>query len=396
MDADVVIVGGGFAGASLAAALAHSGLRLALVEQKAPCASAPEWDSRVYSLTPASTAFLGELGAWQRIDAGRTTPIHEMHVFGDDGRSRLDFSAYESGVAELATTVESARLQYALWEGLQHQRNLSILCPAAPSTLVRRAGRVEIGLADGRFVSARLAVGADGSDSWLRRAADIDSAAESYGQRGVVANFSCERAHRNTAYQWFRRDGVLAFLPLPGRRISIVWSTPEEHARELLALPAPELCRRVSAASAEALGALEPITPPAAFPLRRLFARSMIQARVALVGDAAHVVHPLAGQGVNLGFGDARSLGALLAEAGGRDPGDRLLLRRFERSRAEDVLALRWVTHGLFRLFGLGHPIAARVRNLGLNLTNSSAVIKTLLARRAIGVGGELHRKETR
>jgi len=394
MDVDVVIVGGGFAGASLACALRESGLKLALVERRPPSPPAADWDSRVYSLTPASVAFLRNVGAWDRIDASRVTQIHDMHIFGDDGRSRLDFSGYEAGVPELAVTIESARLQHALWQGLQRQRNLSLLCPATPSALVRRAGRVEIGLADGGVVSGRLAVGADGADSWLRRAADIDATAASYGQCGVVANFSCEKAHRNTAYQWFRRDGVLAFLPLPGRRISIVWSTPEEHARELLALPPAELSRRVSTAGAEALGALEMITPPAAFPLSRLSARSMIGLRVALVGDAAHVVHPLAGQGVNLGFGDVHSLGALLLEAEGRDPGDRLLLRRFERSRAEDVLAMRWVTDGMFRLFGLGHPAAARIRNLGLNLTNSSAVIKTLLARRAIGIGGQIHRRE--
>lgn len=393
MDVDVVIVGGGLAGAGLAAALAQSALRLALIERKAPAAPAPEWDSRVYSLTPASTAFLHGVGAWERMEAGRSVPIYEMHVFGDDGRSRLDFSAYESGVSELATTVESARLHCALWQGLQRQRNLSLLCPEAPSRLVRRPDSVEIGLSDGGSVSAKLAVGADGADSWLRRAAGIESATGSYGQRGVVANFSCGRTHRGAAYQWFRSDGVLAFLPLPGQRVSIVWSTPDDHAAELLALPAAEFCRRVSAASGEVLGGLELITPPAAFPLGRLSARSMIRSRIALVGDAAHVVHPLAGQGVNLGFGDALSLAALLG--GARDPGDHLLLRRFERSRAEDILALRWVTNGLFRLFELRHPIAARIRNFGLNLTNSSAVIKTLLARRAIGLGGGLHRKET-
>jgi ubiquinone biosynthesis UbiH/UbiF/VisC/COQ6 family hydroxylase len=394
MDVDVVIVGGALAGASLAAALAPSGLRLALIERKAPPEPSPEWDSRVYALTPASTAFLHGVGAWERMEAGRTAPIHEMHVFGDDGRSRLDFSAYESGVPELATTVESARLLHALWQGLRQQRNLALLCPASPAGLVCRPGRVEIALSDGSSVSARLAVGADGADSWLRRAAGIESASGSYGQRGVVANFACGRTHRGAAYQWFRSDGVLAFLPLAERRVSIVWSTPDDHAAELLALPAAEFCRRVSAASGNILDPLEPITPPAAFPLSRLSARGMIAPRIALVGDAAHVVHPLAGQGVNLGFGDAQSLAALLG--GARDPGDRLLLRRFERSRAEDMLALRWVTDGMFRLFGLRHPLAARIRNLGLNLTNSNAVIKTLLARRAIGVGGELHRKEMR
>ena len=315
-----------------------------------------------------------------------------MRVFGDDGSSRLDFSAYESGVLQLAATVESGRLHHALWEGLERQSNLALLCPAAPAGLRRENDRVEIRLEDGKVVTARLAVGADGADSWVRSAAAIEVRLRSYAQRGIVANFECARPHRNMAYQWFRRDGVLAYLPLPDRRVSIVWSAPEAVARELLALPSAAFCRRVAEAGGEVLGALEPLTSPAAFPLSRMLAARMGHGRIALIGDAAHVVHPLAGQGVNLGLGDAHSLAGLLREA--PDPGDRLLLRRFERARAEDILAVRWVTDGLFRMFDADNRIAARLRNFGLNLTNSSTVIKTLLARRAIAVGGGLHQKE--
>jgi ubiquinone biosynthesis UbiH/UbiF/VisC/COQ6 family hydroxylase len=392
MDFDVLIVGGGLAGASLAAGLAECGLRLALIERKAPAPTRPEWDSRVYTLTPASMAFLDAIGAWPRIDAERVTPIYDMRVFGDDGRSRLDFSAYESGVLQLAATAESGRLHHALWQGLERQRNLTLLCPAAPSELRSSADRVEIAIEDGSVVAAKLVVGADGADSWVRRAAGIEARGGSYGQLGIVANFACARAHRNIAYQWFRRDGVLAYLPLPDRRVSIVWSTPEAHGRELLALEPAALCRRVAEAGGEALGTLEPLTAPAAFPLSRMLAGRIGQGRVALIGDAAHVVHPLAGQGVNLGLGDAHALADLLREA--PDPGDRLLLRRYERARAEDILALRWVTDGLFRMFDSDHRIAARIRNSGLNLTNSNPVIKTLLARRAVAVGGGLHHKE--
>jgi ubiquinone biosynthesis UbiH/UbiF/VisC/COQ6 family hydroxylase len=392
MDFDVVIIGGGLAGASLAAALAETGLKLALIERGAPPSPGPDWDSRIYALTPASVAFLDRIGAWRRLEAGRVTPIYEMRVFGDDRSSRLDFSAYESGVPQLAATVESGRLHHALWQGLERQRNLSLLCPAAPSELCRRENRVEIGLEDGSVVTAKLVVGADGADSWARQAAGIEARGGSYAQLGVVANFACVRAHRHIAYQWFRSDGVLAYLPLPDRRVSMVWSTPQAHARELLALAPAALCARVSEAGDEALGALEPLTPPAAFPLSRMFADRMAQGRIALIGDAAHVVHPLAGQGVNLGLGDSHSLAELLREA--PDPGDRLLLRRYERARAEDILALRWVTDGLFRMFGADHRMVAGIRNFGLNLTNSNPVIKTLLARRAMGMGGGLHHKE--
>ncbi len=392
VDFDIVIVGGGLAGASLAAALAESGLKLALVERKAPSSPGPEWDSRIYALTPASTAFLDRVGAWRGFEAGRVTPIYDMRVFGDDGRSRLDFSAYESGVPHLAATVESGRLHHALWQGLERQRNLSLLCPAVPSELCRREDRVEIRLEDGNVVKAKLAVGADGAESWVRRAAGIEVRGGSYAQLGVVANFACALAHRNIAYQWFRSDGVLAYLPLPDRRVSIVWSAPETHARDLLALAPAAFCARVSEAGGEALGALEPLTPPAAFPLSRMRVNHIVEHRLALIGDAAHVLHPLAGQGVNLGLGDAHSLADLLR--GAPDPGDRLLLRRYERARAEDILALRWVTDGLFRLFDANHRVAARIRNFGLNLTNFNPVIKTLLARRAMGMGGGLHHRE--
>ena len=386
MDFDVVIVGGGLAGASLAAALADSEQRVALVERRLPPALPAGWDSRVYTLTPASIAFLDRIGAWQRVPRERVTPIHDMRVFGDAAGSQLNFSAYESGVLQLGATVESGRVQHALWQGLERQRNLSLLCPSVPAALRPTGNRVEISLDLGRVVTAKLAVGADGADSWVRQAAGMQSRSQSYEQLGIVANFACARAHRNTAYQWFRDDGVLAFLPLPERRVSIVWSTSSSHAADLLALPPEALCARVSDASRGALGDLEPLTPPTAFPLARMVSDRIARERVALIGDSAHVVHPLAGQGINLGLGDAHCLADLLGAAA--DPGERMLLRRFERSRAEDILALHWVTHGLFRLFGTNHSLIRRMRNLGLNLTDANPVIKTLLARRAIAVGG--------
>jgi ubiquinone biosynthesis UbiH/UbiF/VisC/COQ6 family hydroxylase len=381
---DLVIVGAGLVGASLAAALAGSGLTVAVVEPEPPAPPTDDWDSRIYAISPASAAFLAELGAWQRLDAARVQPVAAMRIAGDAPGARLEFSAYETGVAALANIVESGRLQHALWLTLEGM-GIRLMAPASPARLEVDARGVTLSLEDGTALAARLIVGADGAQSWVRRNAGLTARAEPYGQLGVVANFAVAQPHRGVAYQWFRPDGVLAYLPLPGERMSMVWSTPEARGRELLALGSAELCRRVAAAGHETTGTLELITAAKAFPLQRLAAESMIARRVALVGDAAHVVHPLAGQGVNLGFGDARALAEVLRGRGPADPGDRAVLRRYERARAEAILAMRSVTHGLVGLFGQPGVIPSRIRNVGLNLTDRLPVVKNLLVRHAVG-----------
>ena len=386
MDFDIVIVGAGLVGASFALALRGTGLKLALVEAQAPAAPADTWDSRVYAISPGSAAFLDGLGIWKRLDRQRINAVHEMLVRGDAKNALLQFSAYESGVPELAWIVESRRLQFLLWQALEHQHELDLICPERCEALQLRDDAAELTLAGGRTLRARLVVAADGVHSWARQAAGIAVAEKAYGQMGVVANFACACAHHDTAFQWFRADGVLAYLPLPGQRMSMVWSTPDAHAAELLALPAAALCARVAEAGKDALGRLELLSAPMQFPLARLRASRLAAPRFALIGDAAHVVHPLAGQGVNLGFGDASALARVLLQRElFRDPGEIRLLRRYERARAEDILALAWVTDGLQRLFAAPGGAAAKLRNAGLNLSNALPVLKNLLIRRALG-----------
>ena len=254
MDFDVVIVGAGLVGASFAMALHAAGLKLALVETQAPAAAADSWDSRVYAISPGSAAFLDSLGVWKRLDRERISVVHEMQVRGDRADALLQFSAYDAGVAELAWIVENRQLQSMLWQGLEHQHQLELICPDRCVALQLRDDAAELSLASGRTLSARLVVAADGMHSWARQAAGIAVEQKSYGQMGVVANFACTRLHHNTAYQWFREDGVLAYLPLPGQRMSMVWSTPDAHAAELLSLSADALCARVAEAGKEALG----------------------------------------------------------------------------------------------------------------------------------------------
>jgi ubiquinone biosynthesis UbiH/UbiF/VisC/COQ6 family hydroxylase len=201
----------------------------------------------------------------------------------------------------------------------------------------------------------------------------------------LIANLECERPHANIAYQWFQGGPVLALLPLPGRRVSMIWSLPEEDAEMLLQLEPDALCRTVESSTAGVLGAMSVVTAARSYPLRRLSAARMAGERVALAGDAAHVIHPLAGQGLNLGLQDARALAAALAGRGPvRDAGDARLLRRYERSRAEPILAMDLMVDGLFRLFGADSEPLSRLRNAGLNLSGRLPVLKNILIRHAM------------
>jgi 2-polyprenylphenol 6-hydroxylase len=386
LDFDSIIVGGGLVGLSLARALAGSGLTLALVDgSRPPAPVADGWDARVYAISPASEAFLRTLGAWPE-HTERLAPITQMRVFGDRAGSDLTFSAYETQVARLATIVESSALAAALHRVLQGQPDLALFGPARCASVDWGSDQAELRLDSGETLRAKLLVAADGADSWLRAQAGVQIEETGYGQTAVVANFSIERPHRDTAFQWFRTDGVLALLPLPGARASMVWSAQQDLADRLLSLDAAALAAEVSAASRDVLGRLTVISASSAFPLRLIRVSRLVAPRLALVGDAAHNFHPLAGQGVNLGFKDARELAAVLRARGQQqDVGSIPLLRRYERARREDILAMTAVTHGLQRLFNNSVAPLAWLRNLGLDLTDRLAPIKALLVKHALG-----------
>jgi 2-octaprenylphenol hydroxylase len=382
---DVVIVGAGLVGASLAAALAPSGLRVVLIEPRPPVPPAESWDSRVYAVSPGSAAFLAGVGAWNEVDAARVARVETMRIFGDEPTAQLRFSAYEAGLSELAFIAESGRLQSALWQCVSHLPQVRILCPTTCDAMLHHADHVEMLLAGGTTLRTQLVVGADGAQSWVREQAGIKVIAHDYAQSAVVANFAAAQPHYDTAYQWFRTDGVLALLPLPGNGVSMVWSTSHTHAQALMALDALSLAQCVREASADTLGALSVMTPPAAFPLRLQRVSALIKPRLALVGDAAHNVHPLAGQGVNLGFRDARELAAVLCDRGAqRDCGDVMLLRRYERARKEDVLSMQMATDSLQKLFGSRAVWLSQTRNLGMRVVENLPLIKKLLVQHAV------------
>lgn len=382
MNFDVIVVGGGLAGASLAVALRRTRLRIAVVEAREPLR--PQgWDTRVYAISPVNQRFLADLGIWKHLDAARLTPVVEMDVFGDrDGALRL--SAYDAGLGELAWIAESSLLQAELWETLKRQHNVTLLCPGTPSALEFGSTAASLSLADGRGLRARLVVAADGANSWVRQHAGIVAHASSYDEIGVVANLRTEKAHRNTAFQWFRDDGVLAYLPLPGNRVSIVWSAPRAVAEALLALEPAAFASKVAAAGRHTLGALTLESARAGFPLRLMRVDEMVRPRLALIGDAAHTIHPLSGHGINLGFQDAQALAERLETLPDwRDPGDFLVLRGYARARAEEPALMQCVTHGLNRLFSERGRLTGFVRNAGMNLTARLPVVRDVLVRYA-------------
>jgi len=379
LKADITIVGGGLVGASLALALAPN-WRVCLLELAAPSCPPQDgsFDNRVYAISPGSRAFLESISGW-RMSADRVGAVQAMDVRGDAGGA-LYFDALDLAADELACIVENRTLQWSLWQALP--ASLHIVSTAATSVDFGDDA-VTLRLADGRQIHSRLVVAADGANSWLRTAAGIPFDRRPYPQLGVVANFTTTRPHVGVARQWFRDDGILAWLPLPGNRVSMVWSCDAALAGELQHLSPAALAERVAQAGGNCLGAMHTLTPAAAFPLAFGRAGQSIGKRLALVGDAAHTIHPLAGQGVNLGFGDAQALAALLAAQTGTDPGSARLLSAYARQRSEEVLAMQLLCDGLHKLFSCNYPALAGLRNIGLSVANRLGPIKRQMMQQA-------------
>jgi len=376
---EMVVVGGGLVGLATALAATRQGMQAVLLDRSArPALANPDgWDSRIYAITPGNAAWLDKLGAWSRIPSQRICPIDRMMVWGDSAEDQLQFAAEDISTPQLGFIVENAALQQALLETLDDAAvdlRFEVVCRSA--SLSDEAATLT--LKNGERINADLLVAADGGASWVRQQAGISSDKHVYAQQGLVANFETALPHGNIARQWLNKDGILAWLPLPGNRISIVWST--ERAKELLALDAAALEARVAEAGQHVLGALRLITPAAAFPLVKQTSHALVAPHLALVGDAAHQVHPLAGQGVNLGFRDVISLMQTLTRRHALQGwGDLHLLRHYERSRKTDMVSLQGLTHGLQLLFATEHPLLRRLRNHGMRLVEQSALKKSLI-----------------
>ncbi len=403
-DYDVLIIGGGVAGLACACLLRkflHSrrpAVRIGVIESQAPrpVAADAETGLRVLAIAPATRAILEACGAWQLLPAGRAAPYESMRVWQSDstvsGFGSIGFDAADSGLPELGHIVEHDWLRQSLWSVLVEDPDgsVTLLTDADPVALLAHPDAMAVHRAGGTELRTRLLVGADGADSWVREQLRLTTTAREYGQLALVAHISCERSHERTAWQCFTHGGPVALLPLADGRCSLVWSCPEADARELVALPDDEFGARLTAATGGVLGTLRPTTRRLAVPLAARHTHRYTGPRFALIGDAAHQIHPLAGQGINLGLFDAAVLADTLAShlLGTRlaDPGDALVLRRYERARKGDNLLTMATMEGLHRVFTSDSSALMRLATSALGAVDRLPHIKRLFANQAMGL----------
>ena len=399
-SADVVVVGGGIAGKACALGLAQLGLNTIEIapdlSQITPAPQGLEWGQRIYAFSPSTQKLLAHLQIWDALDHSRIQSVRDMRIYGDRGEKndQLHLSAFEAGTPQLAWIGESNLIEHTLDQASRFQNKLERISDVIDKIEVDTEGST-LHLKNGGAIRAQLVVAADGANSPIRSELAIAASEESYSQSAVVANWTCTYPHLETAFQWFLPGGdIVAMLPLPGKQVSMVWSTSPEHAADLLKLDQAQWQERfisiANGAIGKQLGELSLNSTPIAFPLRKIRATRFIgpesAPKVVLIGDAAHVMHPLAGQGLNLGLRDVAVLLNILGKRESfRLPSDAVLLRRYERQRQGDTSALLWVTDKLKKLFSASSNTERQLRNWGLGMVNKSHFIKQRLIERALG-----------
>ena len=385
---DVVIVGAGIVGATLASLLGKSGKRVALIEahEAKRFDSDKEFDLRVSAINRASQEAFEVAGVWSTIVSKRAFPYESMHVWDEGGKGEVDFSALEIGAANLGHIIENNVIQSSLMEHVVLEKTVDLFCPARVVSIAADSVNKVVTLESGEQLQTMLIVGADGPSSVVRELSGISVEREDYGQKALVATIKSEHGHKDTAWQRFLPGGPLALLPLDNDYSSIVWSLPADQAGRYLKLSNDDFCRRLAEASEYRLGSILETSKRAAFPLLGSQAQSYVRPGIALIGDAAHTIHPLAGQGVNLGIKDAVVLAEILLSLNIRDWGSYKQLRRYERARkGENLLAMK-VMEGFKDLFSHDVELIKMTRNTGLNLFNSMPLAKRQIMRNAMGL----------
>lgn len=391
---DILVVGGGAVGLATACGLAGRGRRIGLVEAREPEAfDADDYDLRVFAISPASDRILAGVGAWEAIRSRRVSPYRQMEVRDAAGSGHVRFDAADVGEPYLGHIVENRLIRRALYDRLASLPGVELFCPDGPVDMDLVDEGALVRLESGTEVEASLVVGADGARSQIRRLAGIEVDRRDHEQRGVVAHVATEKPHGETARQRFLPDGPLAFLPLADGRCSIVWSTTGDHAKHLADIPDEQFTSELTEAFDGAPGRVTSTTKRVSFPLQSMHARQYVAPGLVLVGDAAHSVHPLAGQGVNLGLLDAAALIQVLEDAGDdADPGEYRVLRRYERWRRGDNLLMLKSFDGFRDLFATSQPAVTLARNLGMQLFDRVGPVKNRVILQAMGYRGEVPR----
>lgn len=399
LDYDVLVVGAGIAGSALAVALSGQGLRIALVEARdLPADPGPVdpglngFDVRVSALTPGSVDLLGRLAVWPAIEAYRACPYRHMTVWDAEGTGRIDFDSAEMNLPALGTLVENSAITAALASRVRRAPDIEVLAPRRLEQAQRSADGVIVTLDDGTRCAAALTVGADGALSPLRERLGFAIREWSYRQRAIVATVETERHHADTAWQRFLPTGPLALLPLPDSAnhhyCSIVWSLDDDAVDAVLALSDADFCAALADAAEHCLGDILDSSPRSAFPLRQRHAINYVEPGVALIADAAHTIHPLAGQGINLGLADVDELARVVLEARQRclPPGALSVLQRYQRRRKGSNLAMMAAMDGFRHLFGSRRLPLRWLRNVGLRQVDALPAVKKRLMRQAMGL----------
>jgi len=399
----VVIVGGGMVGSALAAALANTEITIALIEpntaQQPPQADLSskklayaEFDTRVSAITAQSETLLTQLGVWGLISEQRKSPYQGMTVWDAEGTGEVNFNANELHVPCLGTIVENREIVWALQQLVEQASNITIIRDTVSHIDNQdEQGLTPIFLASGQALNTELLVGADGALSRVKQWGEFATSEWDYEHQALVATIELEQSHQLTAWQRFRPEGPLALLPLAAendKTCSIVWSTNEEECQQLLALNDDAFCLQLGLAFEHRLGQIVKVGPRTAFPLRQRHAKNYVVAGIALVGDAAHTIHPLAGQGVNLGFKDVAVLSEELLRANkvGMRLGELSLLQRYQRRRQGDNLLMMAAMEGFKRLFAAEQPIIRLLRNQGMRLFNRASAVKQHVVMQAMGL----------
>lgn len=392
---DVVIVGAGMVGALTAVLTAQKGLTVALIDKHSgryTLSTPPAYDARVSAISKLSQTLLEEAGAWQRIAQDRLAPYHKMAVWDGLGDGYVDFDTHYQQGQTLGQLVENAVLCNALMKSVHDTRGIDLYFDDSVVAQRQVDQGVEIDLASDRQLQGSVLVAADGANSQVRHQNGFETVEWDYGHHAIVTTVEIDQPHEGTAWQAFGEEGILAFLPLPSvddkHYVSIVWSVAPSDAEQLVALEEADFCKRLTYAINRRFSALSITVPRMAIPLRQRHAKQYVQEGIALIGDAAHTIHPLAGQGANLGFADVSALVPILVKAHqrGETLGSMKVLRRYQRARMLDNIAMSASMEAFKRMFTTQQPIVVQLRNMGMKVCHSSSTIKRQLVAHASGI----------